>query len=283
VRTELSVGIDIGGTKLLGAALRGDGARLHRAATGRDATPGTIVREILAFVAELDATPTSMGVAVPGLVDASGRIVACSHLPALIGWRPADDLEHLGCTVHVLNDADAALAEEARDFPAGATAGVIMVGTAVGAGFVVEGRPLRGASGWAGELGHIPVRVGDRITVLDEVAGGDYLVRRLDLPGAEIAARAAAGDAAVQATVRAAGEALGLGLATVVNLLNPSLLALGGGTLRIPGYYEAAVEAGARLSLPDLWRACEVRRVRAGETVVALGASQAAMRVARGG
>ena len=77
------------------------------------------------------------------------------------------------------------------------------------------------------------------------------------------------------AALRAAGEALGLGLATVINLLNPSLLALGGGALELPGYLAGALHAAERHSLSDLWRACEVRRVREGELTAALGALRA--------
>ncbi|MDQ3793502.1 MAG: ROK family protein, partial [Actinomycetota bacterium] len=68
----------------------------------------------------------------------------------------------------------------------------------------------------------------------------------------------------------------GLVLATLVNLLNPELLALHGGALELPGYRAAAMEMAERYALPDLWRACTVRPARAGSAASALGAVRAA-------
>jgi glucokinase len=68
-----------------------------------------------------------------------------------------------------------------------------------------------------------------------------------------------------------AGHALGLGMATVLNLLNPELLVVGGGTAGLPGYLDAALSSAERHTLRDTWRACAIRRAREAETVVALG------------
>ena len=87
----VAVGADLGGTKLLLAAVQ-DGAAYaeHRVPTGSAADPALVAREIRAFVAGLDARPAALGMAVPGLVDADGRIAACDVLPRMEGWRPAD-------------------------------------------------------------------------------------------------------------------------------------------------------------------------------------------------
>jgi predicted NBD/HSP70 family sugar kinase len=90
-----------------------------------------------------------------------------------------------------------------------------------------------------------------------------------------VLARAAARDAEVLHAFRRGGEALGLGLATVIDLLNPSVVAVGGGALELTGYLEAALESARRHSMLEMWKACEVRRVRAGELVAALGALRA--------
>src|SRR5207244_1582700 len=134
------------------------------------------------------------------------------------------------------------------------------------------GRPRRGR---AVERGSIPVAGPGLVSTRDELASGAGLLRRLGGDAAEVLGRAAAGEPAVVAALRAAGEALGLGLATVINLLNPSLLALGGGALELPGYLDAALQEAERHSLPDLWRACEVRRVRQGVLAAALRALRA--------
>ena len=106
------------------------------------------------------------------------------------------------------------------------------------------------------------------------ILGASSFCLRLD--GAALRARAEEGDARTRGAVGEAGEALGLGLATLIHVVNPERVALGGGLLELPGYLDAALAAAARHTLPDLWRACTLGRVRAGELVVALGAARAA-------
>jgi predicted NBD/HSP70 family sugar kinase len=268
------VGIDAGGTKLLLVAQWPERRLVHRLPTGIDFTARALEEAALGFIRSLEAPPVLVGVAVPGLVGADGRVVACDTLPGLVGWSGASALAAAGCPVRVINDADAALAEEGQDLPHDATAGVVMVGTGIGAAFVVGGRRLRGTSGWAGELGSIPLTAGQTVKTLDELASGAALLKDCGVSAEALRARAAAGDRGILESVRAAGRALGLGLATVIDVLNPSVLALGGGVLDYPGYLEAAEEAARRHSLPDLWRACALRRVRSGELVAALGATR---------
>jgi predicted NBD/HSP70 family sugar kinase len=271
------VGADVGGTKLLLVAVHEGGRAAHRTPTGPEAGPALIEREVRAFVDRHGLRLAAIGVALPGLIGTEGRVAACDVLPRLVGWSVADCFADLGCPVRALNDAEAALTEEAHDLGPGATAGLIMAGTGIGAAFLVHGRPLRGARGWAGELGYLPVAVQPgQVAWLDQLAGGAALAARLGVDGVGLRARAERGEPETLAAIRDAGHALGLGLAAVVNLLNPELLVLGGGACELAGYREAALASAGRHSLPDLWRACTVRSVRAGEAVAALGAARAA-------
>jgi glucokinase len=265
------VGIDAGGTKLLLVAQWPDRRLVHRLPTGIEFSAPRLEAAVRSFIGTLGATPVLVGVAVPGLVGRDGRVVACDTLPGLVGWGAEGSLA-AGCPVRVVNDAEAALREELHDLPAGATAGVVMVGTGIGAAFVVGGRLLQGACGWAGELGSIPMAGQQAVKTLDELASGAALLKECGVSPESLRARAAAGDESILDSVRRAGRALGLGLAAVIDLLNPSVLALGGGVLDYAGYLEAAEDAARHHSLPDLWRVCALRRVRAGELVAALGA-----------
>jgi glucokinase len=178
----------------------------------------------------------------------------------------------------VLNDADAALAEETHDLAPDATAAIVASGTWIGAAVRANGAPLRGARGWAGEFGYAPIVLeGGRIARLDDLAGGGAVARRLGTDGAGAYELTVRGDPEALVAVREAGEALGLGLAALVNLLNPELLVLYGGAFELPGYRDAALEMAERYSLPDPWRVCTVRSARAGAAVVALGAARAAV------
>jgi glucokinase len=281
------IGLDIGGTKLLIAAVWPGRTELHAAPTGLAAGPEVIERELRTFLARLGARPSLIGVAVPGLVSSRGEVIACDVLPRLDGWSTASlgDLDGAGADgqagrvpVHALNDVDAGLIEELWDLPAvpAIPAVLVLAGTGIGAALAIGGTPYRGADGWAGELGSIPIQAGERTATLDELASGASLTARLGIDGETLASRAAAGDAEVLRAIAAAGAALGLGLATVVNLLNPRLLVVGGGTVALPGYLDAALASAARTAMPDPWRACTVRESRRGKALVALGAVRAA-------
>lgn len=262
------LGIDLGGTKLL--LICGDAT--DRAETGARFSPSALVLRIREFVARHGLALRGIGIAVPGLVDAAGRVGACDVLPEFSGWDPSADLGGLAARVVAVNDVKAALAEEMYDAPPGITAGVIMAGTAIGAAFRTEGRPLLGASGWAGELGYLPLMTEGGVRRLDELAGGSFIAARLGFTADELARKAEAGDEPTLAAIREGGRALGLGVAGVVNLLNPAKLALGGGALRLPGYLDTLRAVAEEHSLPDLWNACAVSEVRAGDRVAALGA-----------
>src|SRR5712691_3496011 len=267
------LGIDAGGTKLLLLAQWSDHRDVDRVPTGSAFTGRHLDAEIDRFVSALGTAPVGAGVAVPGLIAADGSVQTCDVLPLLVGWR-AEALGRL-CPVRLLNDVAAASLEELHDLPAGSTAAVVMAGTGIGAAFVADGRPFRGACGWAGELGSIPIAGPEGVATLDQLASGAAILKRLGGGAGSVLTRAAAKDPAVLQALRVGGEALGLGLATVIDLLNPSVVAVGGGSLELPGYLEAAVESAARHSMPELWKVCEVRRVRQGELTAALGALRA--------
>jgi predicted NBD/HSP70 family sugar kinase len=91
-----------------------------------------------------------------------------------------------------------------------------------------------------------------------------------------VRARVEAGDGSARRAVQEAGTALGLGLAVLIDVINPALVSIGGGLTEMPGYLEAALASAEGHTLPDLWRACRVRKVRAGELVAALGAARVA-------
>lgn len=268
----MGVGIDIGGTKMLVMA----GGETVRVDTGPQATPAMLSAAIRSHLSRLRIVPSVIGVAIPGLVEPDGRVQMSGVLPHLADWHPASDFADFGCRVHALNDAEAALVEEAQDLPEGATAGIVMAGTAIGAAFRVDGKPLRGARGWAGELGFMPVATPLGVKRLDELAGGRFIAATLGTDGAGLLQRALQGDESALAAIRAGGEALGLALAGVINLLNPHLLVLGGGTMQLPGYADAMHEAVDRHSLPPLREACELRMAKGDATVVAMGALRAA-------
>ena len=168
---DVTYGIDIGGTKVLGVALL---ASDEIVAEARVATPtgtrtivGSHVAEAVAeVVAELDrrlaaATPVPVGVGAPGMVDRRGRLCFAPNLPQAQGvdWTELIGERLPGRTVLIENDANLAVLAEHR---LGAARGydhavMVTLGTGIGGGIVVDGRVQVGSAGFAGEIGHMVV------------------------------------------------------------------------------------------------------------------------------
>jgi predicted NBD/HSP70 family sugar kinase len=264
------LGVDLGGTKLLMVC----GDQMHRVATGPGFSPRDLEGAIRDFIANLREPPNAIGVAVPGLVQDARRIVSCDVLPKMTGWCAVTGLADIGGRIVVVNDVKAALAEEMHDAPPELTAGIVMAGTAVGAAFLTEGKTLLGVNGWAGELGYMPMLSGGQFKRLDEFAGGAFMAARRNVGSEEFVRLAAAHDASALEIIRDGGIALGTALATVINLLNPARLCVGGGALSLPGYWDAAQDGALRCSIPEMWRACRVYRARDDPAMTARGAAR---------
>ncbi len=266
----LQVGIDIGGSKLLALAIEGDTQIRSQISTGRDFTVADAQAAIERFIDALPLRPGSIGIAIPGLVDRCGVVIACDVLPHLVGWQPARALSSI-CPVTVLNDAEAALVQVVADLQPQQAIVVVMVGTGIGAAIWINGAIFRGASGWAGELGSMPL--GDGRT-LDECASGAAILEELGVSVQVMRAMAAGGESVTITEIERAGSALGMGLATLINLLNPEAIVLAGGTLQWRGYLDAAIHSAQKYALPDLWAACQLQVSPHGGDLVALGAAR---------
>ncbi|MFC4017743.1 ROK family protein [Micromonospora sp. GCM10011542] len=210
------------------------------------------VRRALADLARAGAPAAGVTVAVPGLIDVErGTVLLAPNL----GWRDLPLAERLAAAlparipVRVDNDANlAALAEYTYGVVAGTADLVYLTGeVGVGGGLIVGGRLLRGADGYSGEVGHLPVdpagrRCGCGRTGCWETKVGLAELLRLASPtgppggqvrdpdqrAREIDRRLAAGDPAALAAVAEVGRWLGLGGAILVNLVNPRVIVLGG-------------------------------------------------------
>jgi predicted NBD/HSP70 family sugar kinase len=211
----------------------------HDAADGI-AIAGTLVRRLLAETGAGSVTGVGMG--LPGPL--SGDEVGDSAiLPGWIGARPEAMLrEELGLPVRVDNDANlGALAETVWGAGRGCSDLVyVKAATGIGAGLVLSGRLYRGATGAAGELGHLPVdetgaicRCGNR-GCLETLAGADAILEPLRRRRASVStlrdviAAAADGDRACARVIEDAGRALGRGVAGACNLLAPERVVVGG-------------------------------------------------------
>lgn len=269
-----AVGVDIGGTKLLMLAEGQDleAPLTRRLATGPSVVPADIEAAVRAFLADNALKPTALGIAVPGLVE-NGQVKISDVLPQLTGW---EGLQHDGTPQLLVNDIRGALAQEAAGLSKASSAAVIVCGTAVGSAYLCEGRVVRGSRGWAGEIGSMPMPTPQGVMRLDDLAGGGAIVRAVGEHPEQIHAALATGDPRTRRIVNAAGEALGLAIASLINILNPDVVRIAGGTLGYAGYWDTAVVTARTHALPELWDVCIVDRIQATELVVARGAMRLA-------
>jgi glucokinase len=242
------IGVDVGGTKTLSAVLTREGsieARVERR---------TIVSSQEALLAELDSAVdelraenpdvAAIGFGIPSRIDQrTGRAIASVNVPlADLDFRDRMRERH-GLTVAIDNDGNAAAIAEWTTGAARGARHVVMLtlGTGVGGGLILDGRPYRGATGSGAELGHIvvdydgaPCGCGGR-GHLESVASGKAASRvAQELYGGkadahELVRRAEAGEREAVEAMAQIGRLLGAGLATFVNIFEPELIVIGGG------------------------------------------------------
>ena len=255
-RLDQFVGVDIGGTKMLLCAEHRGEKIDHRVPTGRDMTRERVRAAIEAFLSTLPFEPLGVGVAVQGLVEGDARLAFTDGMPALIGLS-ADELA-FGAPrgARLINDVRAGLVAESVSHPEVHTLCVVMMGTGVAVGIRSGGQILEGASGWAGELGNTLIATEEGVGTVDQLAGGGAILKRAGCGADELIARIEAGDTTATAIVQRAAFYFGLSLANVIDLFNPDLMVLGGGTLRFPGYRARALEVTEQYALAKPFSLC---------------------------
>lgn len=274
---QSAIGVDLGGTKLL---LRYRDHTL-RFDTGHAFGADDFTRILTEYVEQYVEPGSVMGIAVPGLVE-NDTVVACDVLPGLAGWDAKTLLGERVVKLALVNDANAALHATTCDLANGETAITVMAGSAIGCGLMIDGKAVRGAGGWAGELGYWPVQTsGSRWLRLDEVAGGRSMADRLNVDGHELALLSHQGQPAALEVIAEGGRALGGVLGGVINLFNPHRLSVGGGALRLAGYWAEAQSRINASAIPSILAQCEIRTVHDVEDLVAMGAARIALATSR--
>jgi fructokinase len=263
------IGIDLGGTKIEGAAVDVSGSmrvrrRVATPVQNYRATIDAIIALVGSIEQEIGAT-ASVGIGIPGAVSPKTGLIKNANSTWLIGRPLQRDIETaLGRPTRLANDANCFALSEATD---GAGAGIdtvfgVILGTGVGGGIAIRGQILVGANAIAGEWGHNPLPW----PTPDEIPGPPCYCGRsgciesfLSGPGfaadhfrhcgeslsaPQIARTAESGDPQCRATLARYMDRLARGLASVINLIDPGVIVLGGGLSAISTLYE---------QVPPLW------------------------------
>ncbi|MFL5824851.1 MAG: ROK family protein [Solirubrobacteraceae bacterium] len=262
-----TIGVDMGGTKLLAGAVDSELSVHHRtqrqlAGLDQSELVDVAVDAVEEACGQADGEVVGVGFGIPCLIDTATGLARMSvHLP-LADIQFGDVLgERLGLPVFVDNDANAAaLAEHLAGAAAGSSEAVVLtIGTGIGGGLILHGELYRGATGAGGELGHTVIDLdGPRCNgdcpnhgCVEALASGTALAREARRVAAEepdcALARAAAdgyelagplvtelahdGDAAARGVLELIGTRLGVAIANFINIFNPQVVVIGGGVM----------------------------------------------------
>ena len=263
------LGIDLGGTKIAAIVLDRQGQTTweHRVPTPRESYDATIeaIANIVAMGEQAVGAKCSIGIGMPGAISPATRLVKNANSTWLNGRRFGDDVERrLNRDVRFANDANCLAVSEAND-GAGKGAEIVfgvILGTGVGGGIAIDGKALRGANAIAGEWGHNPLpwphdpeRPGPlcycgRQGCIEAFLSGPALAlefeartgRRATAEAIHEAARAK--DAAAVDALDCWTDRLTRALATVINVVDPNVIVIGGGLSNIDRIYQ---------DVPDRW------------------------------
>lgn len=269
----MRIGVDLGGTKTEAIALRDDGEvvlrkRVPTPSGSYEGTLDALVGLVTEIESQIGQGRLPVGIGHPGSLSPATGLIRNANSTCLNGRQLQQDLEHrLQRELRLANDADCLAASEAAD---GAAAGArsvfaVILGTGCGGGIVVNGELLAGPNAIAGEWGHNPLPWPR--ADWDEIPGpmcwhglpgcietwlsgsgiaADHRRRTGEaLSGEEIVRRASAGDATAEITMARFEDRLARSLASIINLLDPQVIVIGGGVSRVERIYR---------NVPERWR-----------------------------
>jgi fructokinase len=264
LKKEYRLGIDLGGTKIEITAMDTSGQLVLRQRIPTPANHYPTLLDALSQLVEhtereLGVENCPLGIGIPGAISPSSGLIKNANTTCLIGHALHLDLgARLQRTVKLENDANCFALSEAMD---GAGAGfqsvfAVILGTGVGGGIVINGRLLNGPNAISGEWGHNPLpwpQTADQPAqrcycgkqgCLETYLSGPGFARQTQLQfnlngnSRELLAQQAAGDAVAQQAYVAYVDRLARGLASVINILDPQVIVLGGGMSNIDSLYQ---------------------------------------------
>ena len=265
-QTNTRIGIDLGGTKIEAAALDRGGAIVARERVstprGYRETVDAITRLVAGIESRLGVV-ASVGVGIPGAVNPRTGLVKNANSTWLIGQPLRSDLEkELARPIRMENDANCFALSEAADGAGRGASNVfgVILGTGVGGGIVIDGKVIEGANLIAGEWGHNPLPwiradefpgppcyCGKHGCIETFLSGpgfeSDYAARTSRALAARAIVEAAhAGEQSARDALATYEDRLARALASVINLLDPEVIVLGGGMSNTPGLAAAVTD-----------------------------------------
>jgi glucokinase len=301
------IGIELSGSKLRAATVNdvgviGERREVQLEADGLVAQVTQLVNDLRQNASDIQ----SVGIAIPGLVNRqSDRVVASRDLPGIVRETlHAELMEATGLRFELENDANAAAYGE---FKAGAGRGgrdlfYITIGEGIGGAIIIDGKLWTGASGFAGEVGHITIDTDGsececgNTGCLETVASAPNIVRRAnerlnrdstsslsklamnkDFTADDMAREAKEGDDFSLMMIERTGKYIGTGVASVINLLNIERIVLGGGVMQAGELIlNPIIEEARKRAFQPCFEATQILAATLGEDAATIGAAMLA-------
>ena len=287
----MRIGVDVGGTKIEIVALDDTGAPVLRRRVPTPRSYAGVIEAIGTLVAGAEAElrrTCTVGLGIPGSLSPATGLVRGANSTWLNGGNLQQDLmRRLTRPVRIANDANCLAVSEAAD---GAGAGAhsvfgVILGTGVGAGIVLGGKPLEGANRIAGEWGHNPLPWMTRAEhpgpacwcgrqgCIETFLSGPALAADAGVPEAAVLPALAARDPLAAAALERHTDRLARALAHVINMLDPEVIVLAGGLSNMAHLYEEVPRLWGRWVFSDVVRTRLVRAVH-GDSSGVFGAAR---------
>lgn len=301
------IGIELSGSKLRAATVNSEGVIGERRET--QLQPDGLVGQVVQLVADLRQSVNnieSVGIAIPGLVNRqTDRVIASRDLPAIVRKNlHAELIEAAGLRFELENDANAAAYGE---YKIGAGRGsrdmfYITIGEGIGGAIILDGKLWTGASGFAGEIGHITIDTEGsececgNTGCLETIASAPNIVRRAnerlnrdstsslsklalnkDFTADDMAREAKEGDDFSLMMIERTGKYIGTGVASVINLLNIERIVLGGGVMQAGDLIlNPIIQEAKRRAFQPCFEATQIVAAALGEDAATIGAAMLA-------
>jgi fructokinase len=281
----LVIGVDIGGTKISCVLMDENGLVIKKTTRPTEAhkSKSAIMKNITESINELKIEGVAgLGVGVPGRIDSQGNATFMANVPKLQGVNLRKGIEKAtGLKPVIENDAVCFALAESRLGAARGSSHIlgIIIGTGVGCGIIINGKPYLGATGNAGEAGHMKLIIGHEIKEAEELLSGPNILKRYN----EFSGKAiqtlkglTKEDPHFKKAYSEFIESLGLFLANMINIFNPEAIVFGGGVSNID-FYKDAKKALEKHTIPGVAKDCKLLKNKLGDDAGVLGAALLAL------
>ena len=301
------IGIELCGSRLRAATVNNEGAISERAEA--EIQPEGMLAQIAGLVKQLRGSSNNIaavGIAIPGLVNRlSDRVIASSYVPSAVTENLHEEaMQATGVRVEIENDANAAAYGE---YKVGAGRGsrdmfYITIGEGIGGAIILDGKLWTGATGFAGEVGHITIDTEGSECIcgntgcLETVASAPNIVRRAnerlnrdstsslsklglkkDFTAGDMAREATEGDDFALMMIERTGKYIGTGVASVINLLNIERIVLGGGVMQAGDLIlKPIIQEAKRRAFQPCFDATQILGASLGSDAATIGAAMLA-------